>query len=75
MRNAVARFDQVIDVSDTDRALAFGNIVNLAETSWRELGIHPQKNKKDAAAKGRMTRKRRVRVENSPVRESVRQKK
>jgi hypothetical protein len=60
VRNAVARFDQVIDVSDTDRALAFANIekaakyynVNLAETSWRELGIHPQKNKKDAAAKG-----------------------
>ena len=60
VRNAVARFDQVIDVSDTDRALAFANIekaakyynVNLAETSWRELGIHPQKNKKDAAAQG-----------------------
>jgi hypothetical protein len=42
---------QVIDVSDDDRALAFANIekaanyfdVNLAETSWRELGIHPQK--------------------------------
>ena len=42
VRNAVARFDQVIDVSDADRALAFTNIekaanyygVNLAETSW-----------------------------------------
>jgi hypothetical protein len=51
VRNAVARFDQVIDVSDADRALAFANIekaatyydVNLAETSWRDLGIHPQK--------------------------------
>src|SRR5579871_3895201 len=51
VRNAVARFDQVIDVSDADRALAFANIekaasyydVNLAETSWHELGIHPQK--------------------------------
>ncbi len=50
VRNAVARFDQVIDVSDADRALAFANIekaakyygVNLKETSWHELGIHPQ---------------------------------
>ena len=38
VRNAVARFDQVIDVSD---ASYFD--VNLAETSWHELGIHPQK--------------------------------
>ena len=60
VRNAVARFDQVIDVSDADRALAFANIekaanyygVNLAETSWHDLGIHPQKNRKEAAAKG-----------------------
>ena len=51
VRNAVARFDQVIDVSDADRALAFANIekaakyydVNLSETSWHDLGIHPQK--------------------------------
>ena len=54
VRNAVARFDQVIDVSDADRALAFANIekaakyydVNLAETSWHDLGIHPQKKQK-----------------------------
>jgi hypothetical protein len=54
VRNAVARFDQVIDVSDADRALAFANIekaakyygVNLAETSWHDLGVHPQKNRK-----------------------------
>src|ERR1700691_1424923 len=51
VRNAVARFGQVSDVSDTDRALAFANIektanyydVNLAETSGHDLGIHPQK--------------------------------
>ena len=51
VRNAVARFDQVIDVSDDDRALAFANIekaakyydVDLSETSWRELGVHPQR--------------------------------
>jgi hypothetical protein len=54
VRNAVARFDQVVDVSDADRALAFANIekaatyygVNLSETSWRELGVHRQRSKK-----------------------------
>jgi hypothetical protein len=69
VRNAVARFDQVIDVSDADRALAFANIekaadyyaVNLAETSWHDLGTHPQKNRREAAAKGAVTRERRVR--------------
>jgi len=30
VRNAVARFDQVIDVSDVDRALAFANIEKAA---------------------------------------------
>jgi hypothetical protein len=53
VRNAIARFDQVTDVSDADRALAFANIqksanyydVNLTETSRRDLGIHPQKSK------------------------------
>jgi hypothetical protein len=66
VRNAVARFDQVIDVSDDDRALAFANIekaashyhVNLAETSWHDLGNHPQKNREEAAAKGAATRER-----------------
>jgi hypothetical protein len=46
VRNAVARFDQVIGVSDEERALAFANIekaanyygVNLSETSWQQLG-------------------------------------
>jgi len=50
VRNAVARFDQVIDVSDADRALAFANIekaadhyhVSLSETDWHQLGVHPQ---------------------------------
>ena len=68
VRNAVARFDQVIDVSDADRALAFANIekaagyfgVNLAETSWHDLGVHPQKNRGAAAAKGAATRERRA---------------
>ena len=72
MRNAVARFDQVIDVSDADRALAFANIekaanyydVNLAEPSWHDMGIHPQKNRREAAAKGAVTREKRSRKEN-----------
>jgi Family of unknown function (DUF6582) len=51
VRNAVARFDQVIDASDSDRALAFANIekaasyynVDLSETDWRQLAVHPQR--------------------------------
>jgi hypothetical protein len=65
VRNAVARFDQVIGVSDADRALAFANIreaakyykVDLSETSWREVGVHPQQNRIEAAAKGAATPK------------------
>jgi hypothetical protein len=49
VRNALARFDQVKDVSDTDRELAFANIkkaashfgVDMEETNWRQLGSHP----------------------------------
>ena len=67
VRNAVARFDQVIDVSDADRALAFANIekaakyyhVDLSETSWRDLGAHPQPHRKEAAAKAVKTKRER----------------
>jgi hypothetical protein len=53
-RNAVARFDQVIGVSDEDRDLAFANTrkaarhygVNLSEGSWYDLGIHWRKRRK-----------------------------
>jgi hypothetical protein len=46
VQNALARFDQVRDVSDSDRDLAFANIrkaaehfdVDVAETDWRQLG-------------------------------------
>jgi|SRR5690242_9909393 hypothetical protein len=49
VRNAIARFDQTIDVSDEDRALAFANIkkaaehygVDMTETDWRQLGTRP----------------------------------
>ena len=66
VRNAVARFDQVLDVSDEDRALAFANIekaakhygVNLSETNWHDLGKHPNPHRFEAAAKAAKTRKR-----------------
>ena len=68
VRDAVARFDQVIDVSDADRALAFANIqkaaryygVHLSETDWHQLGAHPQQNRKAAAAKAAATRRAHV---------------
>jgi hypothetical protein len=60
VRNAVARFDQVLDVSDEDRALAFVNIekaakyygVNLSETNWREFGDYHNRHRSEAAAEG-----------------------
>src|ERR1700689_2092839 len=65
VRNAVAHFDQMLDVSDADRELAFANIekaaeyfcVNLSETNWRELGAHPNQHRFEAAAKAAKTRK------------------
>ena len=67
VRNAVARFDQVTDVSDEDRALAFANIekaarhydVDLSETNWHQLGSHPQQHRKEAAAEAIETRRER----------------
>ena len=67
VRNAVARFDQVIGVSDADRALAFANIekaakhygVDLSETSWHDLRAHPQQHRKEAAAKAVQTKRER----------------
>jgi uncharacterized protein DUF6582 len=46
VRNALARFDQVQDVTDADRDLAFANIqaaaahydVEVSESKWQELG-------------------------------------
>ena len=66
VRNAVARFDQVTDASEADRALAFANIkkaakhygVELGEGDWHELGVHPQTNRAAHARKGAATRKR-----------------
>lgn len=66
VRNAAARFDQVTGVPESDRALGFANIekaakfygVDLSETSWQQLGIHPQAGRKESARKGAATRKR-----------------
>ncbi len=49
VRNALARFDQVEDVSDSDRDLAFANIkkaaahygLDVEEGSWHDLGRRP----------------------------------
>lgn len=49
VRNAIARFDQVKDVSDSDREEAFRRIktaakkfnVEMTETHWKELGKKP----------------------------------
>jgi hypothetical protein len=49
VRNALARFDQVQDVSDAERDLAFANIkkaaehygVEIEETEWQQLGKRP----------------------------------
>ncbi len=46
VRNALARFDQVQDVTDSERDQAFANIqkaakhygVDMTEKNWRELG-------------------------------------
>jgi hypothetical protein len=73
VRNAVARFDQVTDVSDDDRALAFANIekaahyydVDLSETSWRDLGVHPQPHRKEAAAKAVETKRERGKLKSA----------
>ena len=49
VRNAIARFDQVQDVSDSEREQAFANIqaaakhfgVEMNESRWQELGRKP----------------------------------
>jgi hypothetical protein len=49
VRNALARFDQVEDISDADRDLAWRNIIAAAEhygvevreRDWHELGRQP----------------------------------
>ena len=62
VRNAIARFDQVEDVSDTERDAAWKRILKAAkkydvevnESSWRELGQAKAK----GSAKGKKATKR-----------------
>jgi hypothetical protein len=70
VRNAIARFDQTVGVSDEDRKLAFANIkkaaehygVEMSEDDWKELGQHPStgrtaEDRRKSAEKGAETRK------------------
>jgi len=49
VRNAIARFDQTVGVSDDERKLAFANIkkaakhygIDMSESDWHELGRRP----------------------------------
>jgi hypothetical protein len=72
VRNAIARFDQVIGVSDEDRELAFANVkraaeyygVDMTETDWRQLGSEPHtgrtaEDRREAAAKAVETKRER----------------
>jgi hypothetical protein len=72
VRNAIARFDQTIGVSDADRALAFENIkkaaqhygVDMSESDWHELGSRPSTgrtaaDRRESAQEGAETRRER----------------
>ena len=69
VRNAVAQFGQVTDVSD-EIGLAFANIkkaarhydVELSERLWHDLGVHPQAHRKEAAAKAVETKRERGQI-------------
>ncbi len=71
VRNSIARFDQIIDVSDEDRELAFANIqkaakhygIDITETDWTQLGRTPStgrtaEDRRDSAREAAATRKR-----------------
>src|SRR6187401_1707189 len=70
VRNAIARFDQVIGVSDEERKQAFANIkkaaahygVDLSDQDWKELGSQPStgrtaEDRSKSAQKAAKTRK------------------
>lgn len=71
VRNAIARLDQVEDVTTAERELAFANIrkaakhygIELGETSAADVGVHPQSaanKRKRTAARKTSTRKRKT---------------
>ena len=63
VRNAIARFDQVKDVTDPEREQAFTNLkaaarhfkVDLTETSWHDLGNKPHTPNKAARKSAKKT--------------------
>jgi len=67
VRNAIARFDQVTGVPPRARDAAWANIkkaaahygVEVSEKSWRELGVHPQRGRKQRAKRATTTRNNR----------------
>jgi hypothetical protein len=72
VRNAIARFDQTLGVSDADRKLAFVNIkkaakhygVEMSESDWHQLGSKPStgrtaEDRSESAKKAAATRKQR----------------
>jgi hypothetical protein len=75
VRNAVARFDQVDDVSDAERSAAFANIkkaakhygVDISEKDWKEVGRTPstgrsKATRRKAAAPAAATRQKRTKT-------------
>ena len=66
VRNAIARFDQTVGVSDADRDLAFANIkkaaahygVDMSEKDWKELGSKPSTGRTAEDRKGSAQRQR-----------------
>ena len=70
VRNAIARFDQTVGVSDEERKLAFANIkkaakhygIEMSESDWHELGRRPStgrtaQDRKKSAQRAAKTRK------------------
>ena len=70
VRNAIARFDQTVGVSDEERKLAFANIkkaakhygIEMSESDWQELGRRPStgrtaQDRKKSAQRAAKTRK------------------
>lgn len=76
VRNAIARFDQTVGVSDEDRELAFANIkkaaehygVAMTEKNWKELGSNPStgRTKQDRDASARKAAETREKHERRP---------
>ena len=66
VRDAMARMSQVEGVSDLERDLAFANIkkaaeyygIKLTESSWHDVGVHPQTFTGARAKRSAATRKR-----------------